>query len=305
MDSIEQCRRDITHRLVQLLQSHLPCHPFSEVYRYALLPPGKLFRPLLVRSVAWDLGDYRPSAHGCFELFVEVHHAYTLLHDDLPCMDNDSLRRGREASHLKFGPWQALLAGDGLNTLSFRLLSLIDSPHLRDLLGYCAWALGPKGLIVGQYRDLAREGAGEFAQLLNTHRLKTSRLMQVALVGGGALAGGAGKTLRNLHRLGEHLGVVFQLLDDLSELGHDQLSRHESEVNPFLLAKDDCCQQLEMRMEKMACLLDSYRLRHMRQVLAHYLGQSRRFIADKRGLIESHMGELPGGIEQTLHRLGA
>ena len=119
------------------------------------------------------------------------------------------------------------------------------------------------------------------------------------------LAGGTGKTLRNLHRLGEHLGVVFQFLDDLSELGHDQLSRHESEVNPFLVAKDDCCQQLEMRIEKMACLLDRYRLHHIRQVLTHYLGQRRRFIADKQGLIEAHMGELPSGIEQTLHRLGA
>ena len=243
MDSIEKCREDIIIDLKKNLSVHLPHHEASQIYRYALLPPGKLFRPLLVRSVAWDERGYRQKSHSFLELFVEIHHVYTLVHDDLPCMDDDSMRRGRESIHRKFNEWKALLVGDGLNTLSYRILSLIESHRLPLLLRYVTWALGPKGLILGQYEDLS-SGPNSFKKLMVTYNLKTSRLIQTALVGSSLLCENTPlKKIKDLHRLGEHLGIGFQLLDDLCELTLEEASNHESQINPFLHHPDFCAQE--------------------------------------------------------------
>ena len=304
MDSIETRQREIASKLERFLQVYLPRHEAREVYHYALLPPGKLLRPLLVRSIAWDLGNDNPQAHAYFELFVEVHHVYTLVHDDLPCMDDDANRRGRPATHHRFNEWKALLTGDGLNVLSYRLLSLIESPRLSWLMRYCTWALGPKGLIHGQYLDLSMEMNDSFEQLITTHRLKTSRLMQTAIVGSALLNEDiCFKTLKSLHRLGEHLGIAFQLLDDLCELKAHELSHHESLVNPFLVHRNQCIVELEYRLQKVESLLNNHKLFYTRDVLKDYFQKTDRLIMAHEQTIRTYIGDLLGPIQKILHRL--
>lgn len=304
MDTIEICQREITNNLQNVLLTHLPHHPAREIYHYALLPPGKLFRPLLVRSVAWDLNNYQPPAHFYFELFVEVYHVHTLVHDDLPCMDDDPIRRGRPAAHRKFNEWKALLAGDGLAHLSYRILSLIESQSLPSLLRYSTWALGPKGPIQGQYQDLALEMNQSFPQLIATYRLKTSRLIQAAVVGSGILSSHTSvKVLKDLHRLGEHLGIAFQLFDDLCELTVKDLSDHESKINPFLIYQGRCEAELQYRLQKIANLLSRYQLFHTQKVLADYLHKTNHIITENQQTIKDHIGELLGPIQKVLHRL--
>ena len=304
MHSIEIYRREIAANLQKLLSTHLPYHKAREVYHYALLPPGKLFRPLLARSVAIDLQNYCPLSHPYFELFVEIHHTYTLIHDDLPCMDNDSMRRGRLATHCQFGEWQALLIGDGLHALSYHALSLIKSQHLPFLLRYSTWALGPKGLIHGQYQDLSLEMSHNFAKLLTTHKLKTSRLIQVALTGPALITQSAStKTLKGLHRLGEHLGIAFQLLDDLCELGTEELAQHESQKNPFLIYQGQCGSELQYRLQKIESLLKGDKFAHTQMVIKDYLQKTNHIIIKNKQIIEGHVGTLLHPIQKTLQRL--
>ena len=305
MEAIEKCRREITAHLQNFLSTHLPRHQAKEIYYYSLLPPGKLLRPLLVRAVATDLKDYQCPAHSYLELFVEVHHVYTLIHDDLPCMDNDSIRRGRPTVHCKFDEGKALLTGDGLAHLSYRILSLIESPRLPSLLRYSTWALGPKGLIQGQYQDLSQEMNQNFSKLVDTHRLKTSRLIQTSIVGAGILSERASlKALKDLHRLGEHLGIAFQLLDDLEELAAEVLSNHESKINPFLTYPSPCAHELQYRLEKMEGLLRCYQLFHTQKVLGDYFKKTNRMLSQKRDNIKDYIGtELLRPIQEILHGL--
>ena len=116
---------EIENTLSYHLDLLLPHHKSREVYEYATLPGGKLFRPCLVWSILYDLDPTlykksvqdKNSSHAKLASAVEFHHSYTLLHDDLPCMDDDTIRRGKACTHLVFGQWQALLAGDGLLNL--------------------------------------------------------------------------------------------------------------------------------------------------------------------------------------------
>ena len=145
--------------MIEMIEEHLKAHfqkaiplasPLREVYAYALFPSGKLFRPKISWALAMDRAnvegvelDFSPeSAHALFASFLEFTHCYTLLHDDLPCMDDDSFRRNKMATHLAYGEWQALLAGDGLQGAAYWALSRLD---LGILFRLTAWALGPKG----------------------------------------------------------------------------------------------------------------------------------------------------------------
>ena len=182
-----QLENMLTHHLVR----NLPNHKILDVYLYACLPGGKLFRPHLVWSVLQDLNPELAqssslnldSNHALLSSGVEFHHTYTLLHDDLPSMDNDLLRRGKPCTHIAFAEWQALLAGDGLLNLSYQLLSKIKHPRSNELFRFFSWALGPKGLIHGQVMDLAHEMNESFQNTLRTHELKTARLIQVSILG--------------------------------------------------------------------------------------------------------------------------
>jgi geranylgeranyl pyrophosphate synthase len=234
---------DIEQTMRYHLAKLLPHHESSEVYAYATLPGGKLFRPHLVWSTLRDLNPdlYQKSianplsAHALLATAVEFHHSYTLIHDDLPSMDNDTIRRGKPCTHLAYGEWPALLAGDGLLNLSYQLLTKINNDRTLEMMRFFSWALGPKGLIHGQVLDLSHEMSKNLDNTVRTHELKTARLIQVAVLGSAILATNKeSKREKKLWSYSKLLGINFQLIDDLSELSDAVLSDHEKDVNPWL-----------------------------------------------------------------------
>jgi geranylgeranyl diphosphate synthase, type II len=195
-----------------------------EAMRYAMQPGGKRLRPVLLLGAA-DLFD--PSGRTDplpAAIAVECVHAYSLVHDDLPCMDNDDLRRGRPTCHKAFDEATALLAGDALLTLAFDLLASHYPPEpglalVREL----ATAAGSRRLVGGQQADLLAEkrrrtGAAEVEFI---HLNKTAALIQAPLVMGGRIGGAAPRDLEILRRAGRELGLAFQIVDDILDATSD------------------------------------------------------------------------------------
>lgn len=264
---------------------------FVEILNYAVLPAGKLFRPRLIEAMAQDLSGEFKAQHLQLALAVEIHHAYTLVHDDLPAMDNDLIRRGRPSTHAKYGEWQAILAGDALLVLSFAELARIRHPHAIQVHRLFTWATGAKGLLLGQYLDLKAAGKLTFAQTLRVHELKTARLIQTATLGTYLLSTEKTclrDTVRFL-RLGRDIGVGFQLLDDLSELAGADISNHEKEINPFLLAPEVALQELQQTMISIQQLLKDYSLNHTQNMLGNYFGQMQTSLMAKQEKIAQHI----------------
>lgn len=261
---------------------------FYEVMEYSLLPAGKLFRPKLCLStfadrMGWDktLQELK-NPHSALSLCcssLEIHHTYTLIHDDLPCMDDDDMRRGRPSTHKKFGQWQAVLAGDSLLHLSHSLLAKIESPDLNRLLRFFNWALGGKGLILGQVYDLSGKMNQSFDNLVTTHILKTARLIQTSLFLGKWCAGleNPYNETKETLRLGEALGVSFQLLDDLSE-GVDPLSEHEATVNPFINFPDESFTTLNQHLATLNNKITKEESPYLSQTLEIYFKKMRNII---------------------------
>jgi geranylgeranyl diphosphate synthase type II len=193
-----------------------------EAMRYALLGGGKRLRPLLALAAAEAVGG-RPREALPAALAVEMVHAYSLIHDDLPCMDDDDLRRGRPTCHKVFGEATALLAGDALLTLAFETLAAsgLNSPEAARRAGEAALGLaraaGAAGMVGGQILDLALEkGSSVSARLVREMEgRKTGQLISAALVCGAILAGGGPAALKTLGRIGCEAGLAFQIKDDL------------------------------------------------------------------------------------------
>jgi geranylgeranyl pyrophosphate synthase len=285
----------LTHHLVR----NLPAHKISDVYFYASLPGGKLFRPHLVWSILQDLNPelYLESSlnlnsnHALLSSAVEFHHTYTLLHDDLPCMDNDLERRGKACTHIAFGEWQALLAGDGLLNISYQLLAKLKNPRGLELFKFFAWALGPKGLIHGQVLDLAHEMTLNFPTTLRTHELKTARLIQVAILGSALLAmtkkdSPKEKKLWKYSRL---LGVNFQLIDDLSELSERTLSDHELDVNPWLHFSTETYAETIKGLKAFELLSTELNLNHTDKIVTDYYNKMLSIIEPNNETISKHL----------------
>lgn len=189
-----------------------------EAMRYSLEAGGKRLRPVLALAAA-ELFDARSAALPV-AVAIECVHTYSLIHDDLPAMDNDDLRRGRPTCHRQFDEATAILAGDALLTHAFALLARAygDRPALAvALVRELGDAAGSTRLIGGQMEDMLGEArAGVAADDLDfIHRNKTAAMIALALVAGG-LCGGAGEpVIATLRRAGEHLGLAFQIIDDI------------------------------------------------------------------------------------------
>jgi geranylgeranyl pyrophosphate synthase len=218
-----------------LIDSHINAGEIAQAMKYALLPAGKLFRANLFLHLINDFkleADLNQIKYIC--LAIELHHAYTLVHDDLPAMDNDDERRGKPSVHKQYNEWKAILIGDGLLNLSYYCLSQVEN-FSAELTQLFSSQLGANGLIAGQWMDLALtpDQNIEFNTILKIHQLKTSRLIEVAALSSLVIARKADRL--NLFKIYfEKLGVVFQLLDDLDEIINLNLSIHEKIINPFL-----------------------------------------------------------------------
>jgi len=198
----------------------------GDAMRYAVLDGGKRLRPLLVMAASEAVhGDAAAALRAACA--TELIHAYSLVHDDLPCMDNDILRRGKPTVHVQFGEADALLAGDALQALAFELLTPDDTdiaPEVQaTLCRLLARAAGSQGMAGGQAIDLASVGlALDEAQLREMHRLKTGALLQGSVEMGAACARGvAPATLDALRAYGAALGLAFQVVDDILDVTAD------------------------------------------------------------------------------------
>jgi farnesyl diphosphate synthase len=197
----------------------------GQAMRYAVLDGGKRLRPLLVLAAAEAVGG-NPHAALRAACAVELIHAYSLVHDDMPCMDNDVLRRGKPTVHVQFGQAQALLAGDALQALAFELLTPEgdDVPEALQarLCGLLARAAGATGMAGGQAIDLASVGVRlSEDQLRQMHRLKTGALLQASVLMGAACGEVAAAQRQALGDYGAAIGLAFQVVDDILDVTAD------------------------------------------------------------------------------------
>jgi geranylgeranyl diphosphate synthase type II len=200
-----------------------PPRELHAAMRHLLFPGGKRLRPVLAMAAAEAVGGSCESALPQAAA-VELIHTYSLIHDDLPCMDDDAERRGRPTVHVVFGESTAVLAGDALQAAAFEMLGRVragDAPErslaaVRDL----AEAAGSLNLVGGQVDDLAFDPAeARPDRIESVHVRKSAALIAVAIVGGARLAGADEHALALLRRFGERVGVAFQIADDLVDAG--------------------------------------------------------------------------------------
>ena len=197
-----------------------PIGTLFEAEKYSLLAGGKRIRPFIVLQVCDALGGDRRAALP-FAAALEMIHTYSLIHDDLPCMDDDDMRRGRPTNHKVYGYSTALLAGDALLTRAFLTASgnpYVTAETARDAVGIMAEAAGDEGMIGGQVIDLDGETRRlDFDELLTLHRLKTGALIRCAALLG-VLAAGYGidsKEANDAVAYAEGIGLAFQVVDDI------------------------------------------------------------------------------------------
>jgi geranylgeranyl diphosphate synthase type II len=206
----------------QVPSEDTPPETIHRAMRYSLFAGGKRIRPILCMAAARAVSD-RPAGVEAAACALELVHTYSLIHDDLPALDNDDLRRGRPTCHKVFGEAMAILAGDALLTLAFRVLAALDGVDqdrkARMVLELATAAGTPGGMVAGQVSDLEGEGKAPDPVLLETiHRAKTGALLRASVRIGAIYAGAAEEQLGALSEYGEHVGLAFQIVDDLLDI---------------------------------------------------------------------------------------
>jgi geranylgeranyl diphosphate synthase type II len=220
----------VTAYLRSLLARYADAPPrLMEAVEYSLMAGGKRLRPALVLETARACGGETAgdraapkksalAAAGAIELI----HTFSLVHDDLPAMDDDDLRRGRPTSHKVFGEAMAILAGDAMVATAFEAIAADAEPAVAPALAAeLASATGPRGMIGGQVLDMAASGANEpvtLPQLQALHRMKTGALLVASCRMGAIAAGAKAQVLEAVTRYGRHMGLAFQIVDDLLDV---------------------------------------------------------------------------------------
>ena len=197
----------------------------GQAMRYGVLDGGKRLRPLLVLATCQAVAGERAAALRA-AVAVELIHAYSLVHDDMPCMDNDVLRRGKPTVHVKYGEAQAMLAGDAMQALAFEVLTpdgTADNPVppalQARLCSLLARSAGHAGMAGGQAIDLASIGRGlSEAELRDMHRRKTGALLQASVLMGAACGTTSAPTWAALSDYGAAIGLAFQVVDDILDV---------------------------------------------------------------------------------------
>ena len=222
---LEECRALVDRCLDDYLPTEdTPPQTLSRAVRYSLFAGGKRLRPTLVLAAAEAVGgnmeDALPSA-AAFEMI----HTYSLIHDDLPAMDDDSLRRGQPTSHVVFGEAMAILAGDALQAHAFEVIARpprrrrIPADGQARAIALLADAAGARGMVGGQVADLESEGRPADAEtLLFIHRHKTGALIRASVEVGAIVGGGDEEAVVELRRFGEEIGLAFQIVDDILDV---------------------------------------------------------------------------------------
>lgn len=221
---LDLAREQIEQALARYTDFNKDCPAqLREAIRYSLLSPGKRLRPLLVMMAcqACEVDAVQALPAACA---VEMIHTYSLIHDDLPSMDDDQLRRGQPTCHVKFDEATAILAGDALIPLAFQVVCSEYPPSTAAPCSFeLAQACGATRLVGGQVDDLSQEQekAGDLEKLEHIHRRKTGALLTVSLRLGAVVASATMDQIENLESFGKNLGLAFQIVDDLLDCRGD------------------------------------------------------------------------------------
>lgn len=228
---LEKRRQTVEAELKQLLHADETSARIVQAMSYSLMAGGKRLRPILCLAACEALGG-NPSHALPIGCAIEMVHTYSLIHDDLPAMDNDTLRRGKPTCHVAFDEATAILAGDALLTLAFGVIAQIQpqqegdpapSPAVRlRMIQLLSDAAGIGGMIEGQMQDMLSEGAPSGLEALERmHRLKTGAMIEASVACGVLAGGGRENDVEAFRRYGHHIGLAFQIQDDILNVEGD------------------------------------------------------------------------------------
>ena len=264
-------RRLVDARLRRELRfgSDVPAR-LAAAMRYAVLGPGKRIRPVLTLEAFRAAGGRDVESVLPFCVGIEFIHTFSLIHDDLPSMDNDDLRRGRPSLHREFDEATAILAADGLFAYAFELFARAPGPvepKLDAIVAICR-AVGPWGMTGGQFLDITSTStlALTSTSVAEVHRKKTAEFIAAAVVAGAALGGAAPAARRKLHQAGLMLGLLFQMTDDLLDM--EQASEAGRATMVSALGRARTASQAESQAGKSERMFDSLGTRY--RVLAGF-----------------------------------
>jgi geranylgeranyl diphosphate synthase, type II len=216
--------RVATDEALERLLPATTAHPATihKAMRHSVFAGGKRIRPILCMEAGRMVGGSLPEGIEETGAALEMLHTYSLIHDDLPALDNDDLRRGRPTSHVVFGEAMAILAGDALQTQAYEVLAKLRCPaeaRVRIIAEIAHGTGTVDGMIGGQVVDLESEHSEpDVKQLEYIHRAKTAALITASLVSGGLYAGGDEDTIRRLRSFGQQVGLAFQIIDDVLDV---------------------------------------------------------------------------------------
>jgi geranylgeranyl diphosphate synthase type II len=225
--SLNKQAAEITDRALEELLPSAETVPASihGAMRHSTFAGGKRLRPLLAYQAAVTIAGALPAGIARLGAAIEMLHTYSLIHDDLPALDNDDLRRGKPTCHVIFGEAIAILAGDALQTRAFEVLANLDTPPAAtvQIIRLVSNAVGTvEGMIGGQVLDIENEHSKPTAELVDAiHRAKTGALIRVSVVAGGVYAGATAEDVGRLDLFGRKAGLAFQIADDVLDMTQD------------------------------------------------------------------------------------
>lgn len=280
---IEKSKQTIEQKMEEYVVGDIPENLYDSM-AYSLFAGGKRLRPILLLAAFHSFADNVDKAYRTATA-LEMIHTYSLIHDDLPAMDDDDYRRGMLTNHKKFNEATAILAGDALLTNSFEIIS--DDPFLSDsekvyIIKTLAHAAGAAGMVAGQILDMEGETKQlTLEQLEEVHRLKTGKLIFFAVDGGAYLAGATKEQREHLSEYSHYLGLIFQVQDDIldvvgdpEKLGKPVGSDDENEKStyPKLLGLEGAKEQMNTYEEKALTALKKTGAKgdYLEQLLVHF-----------------------------------
>jgi geranylgeranyl diphosphate synthase type II len=271
-DTLEQGRTATDAALERLIppESQYPVS-IHKAMRHSVFAGGKRLRPILCFEAGRMVADSLPSGIEELGAALEMLHTYSLIHDDLPALDNDDLRRGRPTCHKVFGDAIAILAGDGLQTQAYEVLARLKCPAEArvKIIEELARGTGTvEGMIGGQVADLEAEHTKpDAAGLEYIHRSKTAALITASLVSGGLYAGGCADAVAKLRAFGQNIGLAFQIVDDVLDVTQtsDQLGKTagkdtaaEKATYPALFGIEESIRKADKLVDEACSQLDSF-----------------------------------------------
>ena len=223
---LQSKRQQVNDRLLRSLPP-VASNRIADAMHYSVMAGGKRLRPVLCLAAAEAVGG-RSEDFIDTSVAIELIHTYSLIHDDLPAMDDDALRRGKPTCHVAYDEATAILTGDALLTLAFQMLAsqecAADVPADRRLqiIHAVATAAGYEGMIGGQMADIDSESSRiGLSRLEQLHLMKTGALIKAAVTTGGILGGGTSEQIRHLHKYAQNIGLAFQIIDDILNVEGD------------------------------------------------------------------------------------